>query len=123
MLTRIIRFIKKPSAERNQLLKRKFRTFFRIPYSNQVRQGINLVSTVPFYFGKANLPRTLIAYQPDSHTAFSSHDEYHELFKSFTANNKYNNAGDATRLWALILNIKQVLFKPPKLGLQIMTKP
>ena len=109
MLTRIIRFIKKPSAERNQLLKRKFRTFFRIPYSNQVRQGINLVSTVPFYFGKANLPRTLIAYQPDSHTAFSSHDEYHELFKSFTANNKYNNAGDATRLWALILNIKQVL--------------
>ena len=70
---------------------------------------MNLVSTVPFYFGKANLRLTLIAYQPDSHTEFSSHAEYDALFKSFTAFNEYNNAGDATRLWSLILNIKQVL--------------
>jgi hypothetical protein len=37
------------------------------------------------------------------------HDEFHTLFKSFTQYNKFNNAGDVTRLWALILNIKQIL--------------
>ncbi len=109
MLTRIIRFIKKPSAVRNQLLKQRLKNFFRIPYLNKIKQGINVLSTAPFYFGKANLPQILIAYQPDSHAEFSSHAEYHKLYKSFTANNKYNNAGDATRLWSLILNIKQVL--------------
>jgi hypothetical protein len=109
MFTRLIRFVNKPSAERSKLLRQKIKGYLRIPYFNKLRRTINLVSTWPFYFGKANLPLTLIAYQPDSHAHFSSHDEYYDLFKSFTANNKYNNAGDATRLWSLMLNIKQVL--------------
>jgi len=109
MLTRIKTFIKKPSAVRNQLLKQRLRNLFRIPFLNKITQAINFLSTRPFYFGRANLPRVLLAYQPDSHAEFASHAEYHELYKSFTANNKYNNAGDATRLWSLILNIKQVL--------------
>jgi len=93
MISRIIRLIKKPSAERNRLIKQKIR----------------MLSTLPFYFGKVNLPFTFIAYQPDSYAYFNSHTEFHNLFKSFISHNKFNNAGDVPRLWSFILNIKQVL--------------
>ena len=49
------------------------------------------------------------AYHPDSYYAFRAHPEFDELFTKFTANNKVNNGGDITRLWALILNCKQVM--------------
>jgi len=93
MLNKIIRLIKKPSAERNRLIKLRIKMF----------------STLPFYFGKANLPFTFIAYQPDSQAHFNSHNEFYNLFKSFTLHNKFNNAGDVARLWSFILNIKQIL--------------
>lgn len=93
MLNKIVRLIKKPRAERNRLIKQKIKMF----------------SALPFYFGKANLPLTFIAYQPDSQAHFNSHNEFHNLFKSFTSHNKVNNAGDVTRLWSLILNTKQIL--------------
>ncbi|MBT8606664.1 hypothetical protein G6656_00005 [Polynucleobacter paneuropaeus] len=68
-----------------------------------------MLSTIPFYFGKANLSFTFLGYQPDSQVHSNSHKEFPQLFKSFIADNKYNNAGDLTRLWSLILNIKQIL--------------
>jgi len=49
------------------------------------------------------------AYHPDSYYAFGAHPEFDELFKKFTAHNAVNNGGDLTRLWAFILNCKQVL--------------
>jgi hypothetical protein len=49
------------------------------------------------------------AYHPDSYYAFRAHPEFDELFPKFTAHNSVNNGGDSTRLWAFILNCKQVL--------------
>jgi hypothetical protein len=49
------------------------------------------------------------AYHPDSYFVFEEHSEFRRLYRKFTANNSRNNGGDAARLWALILNIKQVL--------------
>gem|GEM_PF-585356 len=74
-----------------------------------VRGTVKRFCALPFHFGKANLPWTFLAYQPDSHTYCSNHNEFHELFKSFKAHNKFNNSGDVTRLWSFILNIKQIL--------------
>ncbi len=49
------------------------------------------------------------AYHPDSYFAFGAHPEFDELYPRFTAHNEVNNGGDSTRLWAFILNCKQVL--------------
>ncbi len=68
-----------------------------------------MISTVPFYFGKAHSSAVFLGYQPDSQANFKNHPEFNSLFKTFTAHNKLNNAGDVARLWSFILNIKQVL--------------
>jgi hypothetical protein len=93
LFNRLMRFLKKPNSERYRLIQRK----------------IKMISTVPFHFGKATFPVTFLAYQPDSYVHFAKHPEFNQLFKSFVAQNKINNAGDAARLWALMLNIKQVM--------------
>ena len=95
MIKRTINFLNKPILEQKRLIKKR----------------IGMLSTVPFYFGKANLSFTFLGYQPDSYVYANKHKEFASLFKSFTANNKYNNSGDVTRLWSLILNIKQILIE------------
>jgi len=50
-----------------------------------------------------------VAYHPDSYYAFRAHPEFDELVSKFSAHNKVNNGGDVTRLWAFILNCKQVI--------------
>jgi hypothetical protein len=52
---------------------------------------------------------TFRGYLPDSHFIFGTHPEFDVLLKKFTANNKLNNGGDITRLWAFILNCKQII--------------
>jgi hypothetical protein len=62
-------------------------------------------------FGAKVFNRGLVflAYHPDAHIFSSAHSELDQLFKKFTEQNAYNNGGDLTRLWSLLLNIKQVL--------------
>src|ERR1700722_3982312 len=93
LIHRGLRWLKKPSSERNRLLLDK----------------VKLASAVPFYFGKANFSNVFLAYHPDSHAHFNNHPEFDCLFRKFTAHNNLNNAGDVARLWSFILNIKQVL--------------
>jgi len=93
LVERGTRWLKRPSAERNRLMIAKLKT----------------ISAFPFRFGKANFLNVFLAYQPDSQVSFNNHPEFPELFKSFISDNRMNNAGDMTRLWSLILNIKQVL--------------
>ena len=92
-LMKLIKFLNKPGLEKIKIIKLKVRMF----------------SAYFFYFGKVNLPFTFLAYQPDSHSQFNLHEEFHKLYKSFISYNKFNNAGDVTRLWSFILNIKQIL--------------
>jgi hypothetical protein len=63
----------------------------------------------PLYTGLANKAHSFLAYQPDSQYHFQTHNEFEELYGRFIKNNTSNNAGDVTRLWGLILNIKQVI--------------
>jgi hypothetical protein len=49
------------------------------------------------------------AYQPDSYYLSGAHAEFDGLFRRFTAHNRLNNGGDIPRLWALILNCKQII--------------
>lgn len=65
--------------------------------------------SLPFRLGAARFPGSYLTYQPDSHAGFHQHPEFADLFERFIRHNRLNNAGDSTRLWAFILNIKQVL--------------
>lgn len=62
-----------------------------------------------FRRGISKLGGVFIAYHPDSHNTFDAHPEFEKLFSKFIAHNRRNNAGDITRLWSLLLNIKQVI--------------
>jgi Macrocin-O-methyltransferase (TylF) len=64
---------------------------------------------VRFKFGFIKSRSNFKAYIPDSFFVFSQHPEMEELLKKFTANNKWNNGGDVTRLFSFILNCKQIL--------------
>jgi hypothetical protein len=93
LINRGVRWLKKPSSERSQLLAKKTK---------------EVVQSVPFYFGKTYLTNLFLAYQPDSYANFNNHPEFDFLFKSFISHNRLS-AGDIARLWSFILNIKQVL--------------
>lgn len=62
-----------------------------------------------FSSGFGNFRAGFLAYHPDSQTRFHEHPEFEALFERFRTGNKRNNGGDISRLWSLILNIKQVL--------------
>lgn len=96
--SRTIRWLKKPSKERNKLLVQKLQNF----------------SSIPFYFGKSYFQKIFIAYQPDSHISFNNHPEFVSLYNQFIKFNKTNNAGDLARLWSFILNIKQIIIEDIK---------
>jgi len=93
VLSRVRRWLEKPSTERNRLLVNK----------------LKMVRAVPFLLGRADAFGLFLAYHPDSHTEFSSHPEFRSLVERFTRGNARINAGDLPRLWSFILNIKQVL--------------
>jgi Macrocin-O-methyltransferase (TylF) len=53
--------------------------------------------------------KTYIAYRPDSDVNYKHHSEVATLSEKWIKHNLTTNAGDLPRLYALILNIKQVL--------------
>jgi Macrocin-O-methyltransferase (TylF) len=62
-----------------------------------------------FALGFSKIGALFIAYHPDSHYVFSSFPEFDGLFRKFVSDSKQNHGGDITRLWSLILNIKQII--------------
>jgi hypothetical protein len=93
LLARISALIKKPKEERNRAFRR-------------MRQK---VVAAPLQLAVSRLQSAFVSYQPDSHYIFGAHPEFEELLARFTAHNKGNNGGDVSRLWSLILNIKQIV--------------
>ncbi len=53
--------------------------------------------------------RTYLAYRPDSDVRFGRHPEMAQLSEKWIKYNITNNAGDLPRLYALVLNTKQVV--------------
>ena len=88
-MSRLTKWLRKPSDERNRLL-------------------MNKVGSVPFRVGTARLANVYLAYQPDSQSIFALHPEYKDLHAKFIASNRANNAGDWPRFWSLILNLKHI---------------
>jgi Macrocin-O-methyltransferase (TylF) len=50
-----------------------------------------------------------VAYRPDSDIHFRQYPEIAQLSETWVKNNSLNNAGDLPRLFALVLNIRQIL--------------
>jgi hypothetical protein len=92
-VARAMRWLRKPSKERNKALLRKIKS----------------LPTLSFYLGKTSIRSIFLAYQPDSYSHFEAHPEFQDLLKKFIKFNKGNNSGDVIRLWSFILNIKQIL--------------
>jgi SAM-dependent methyltransferase len=90
---RLLRWANKPGAERSRALSEKLKR----------------ASTAPFRLGRANFFKVFLAHHPDAHNFSDAHPEFYELFRRFTSHNQPNNAGDITRLWSLILNLKHVI--------------
>ncbi len=93
---RIAAWLRVPAPERRRRLRSELLRFS--PWA---------VST--FGAGFARFANVFWAYMPDSYALFEQHDEFRQLFARFSRHNRLNNAGDTARLWAFILNIKQVL--------------
>ena len=53
--------------------------------------------------------RLYVAYRPDSDVDFDAHRELRELSEKWIWKNTVNNAGDLPRLYALSMNVKQVM--------------
>jgi SAM-dependent methyltransferase len=53
--------------------------------------------------------RIYVAYRPDSDVGECVYPEIRQLSESWTKGNEENNSGDLPRLYALILNIRQIL--------------
>jgi tetratricopeptide (TPR) repeat protein len=53
--------------------------------------------------------RLYMSHRPDSDVIFAEHPELAELYPKWISHNLVNNSGDVPRLYAWILNIKQVM--------------
>lgn len=93
---RVRDWLRSPAAERRRKLRSALLRF--APWT-----------VLTFGMGWARLANIFWAYHPDSYVDFGEHSEFRCLFRRFSHGNRLNNAGDTARLWAFILNIKQVL--------------
>jgi len=75
----------------------------------KIKRLFDFIISSPFFIGKSFLRNVFLAYQPDSFDLHFEHTEFNLLFKKFIKKNKRNNSGDISRLWSLILNIKQII--------------
>jgi hypothetical protein len=109
---RLIRFARKPLADKWAAIKA---TFFAMPkcFQADAREQRRMYRLLT---GPHAPPKVLqageklyVAYRPDSEFFFKEHAEIAELSEKWIKYNDWNNAGDLTRLYAFILNVKQIL--------------
>jgi len=93
MFERAQRWLRKPMAEKKIGLLRRFRLHYL-----RSMQLLGLANNRLFY----------VASQPDAFSDFGHHQEFNGLMRHWTAGD-LANSGDVSRLWALILNTKQIL--------------
>ena len=110
LIRRIARFWRKPLSEKRKALAA---TIGHIPAWKVDRENARVrQSVVRQFVGRQawkKMARIYIAYRPDSDVDFGTHSELISLSEKWIADNVENNAGDLPRLYALLLNVKQVL--------------
>jgi hypothetical protein len=109
--TRLARFASKPRSDQLAAFKATVRSIFDMGSEAKERRRLYRILT-----GAHAPPRVLrakeklyLAYRPESDVIFSCYPEIAQLSEKWTKDNVHNNAGDLQRLYALILNIKQIL--------------
>jgi hypothetical protein len=110
LINRFVRFLRKPLRDKVRSLRA---TIGYVAGDKAVRERVRFRQTIE---GQFVVPRVLngaspfyIAYRPDSDILFGTHSELAWLSRKWVANNVENNAADLPRLYALIMNVKQVL--------------
>ena len=103
---RLLRFVRKPPSDKWAAI---HATFFH-PKAAE-RRRLHRVLTGPHAPPRVlqTDERMYVAYRPDSDVSFKRYPELAQLSDKWVKNNVMNNAGDLPRLYALIINIKQVL--------------
>ena len=109
-LARIERFLKKSQQEKIAAIRRRLRTFLNIRKRGKDMALHRMLS------GKLAVPNVLradsrlyLAYRPDLDVDFHMLPELISLGEKWVLNNVLNNAGDLPRLYALSLNVRQVM--------------
>jgi hypothetical protein len=77
-------------------------------FMQRLRKLKKVFQFLPIRKGFSNFTNVYLSYQPDSHQYFACHPEFGRLYASFVQGNVKNNGGDIARLWAIILNCKQM---------------
>ena len=105
-IERLARFSRKPLADQWSAIKATFLQADAV--AQRRRQRMLTGQHVPPAVLLSD-ERLYVAYRPDADRIYNAHPEIAELAEKWIANNVSNNVGDLPRLYALILNIKQVL--------------
>lgn len=103
---RLLRFARKPISQKLAAIRA---TFFEANAAERRR-------TQRLLEGPHAAPRVFqgrekiyVAYRPDADVVFNAHEEISDLSQKWIKGNEENNSGDLPRLYALALNVKQVL--------------
>lgn len=109
--SRFVRFTRKPAHEQWQAARATVAHYYRSATGKAKRREDPLLALADFVpprvFGSQS--RFYIAYRPDSDRDFNQHPELHALSERWVRSNFSTTAGDLPRLYALCLNIKQVM--------------
>jgi hypothetical protein len=102
----------KPSEPAQRTLIRRLADFSARPNEvklKRIRFAWRRLLASPLRFGFSSVAHLHLGYHPDSYADNHLHSEVRELQERFVLHNSLNNSGDWARLWAIVLNVKQVI--------------
>jgi hypothetical protein len=104
---RFQRFLSKTPQDQGRAIKATFQHLYGRFKDRHVRRFLNGDLAAPKVLKSSN--RLYVAYRPDWEIDFDSLPEVRALSTNWVSNNLETNAGDLPRLYALLLNINQVM--------------
>jgi hypothetical protein len=108
---KLARFARKPIPDKRDALRAALRGVLRTDPQTSERRRLQALLTGP-HAPPAVLQgheKIYMAYRPDSDVIFSCHPEIARLSENWVQDNIDRNAGDLSRLYAIIFNTKQIL--------------
>ena len=72
-------------------------------------EKLRALQGIPMALGYTTGSKVYLSYHPDSQVISAGHNEFRKLMRKFIRGNEFNQSGDLSRLWSIILNVKQVM--------------